>query len=68
LRGFAVFALHGLLKAPSRTPHGDEVVRARAEAAQQHYGLLLNLCHMTHAASRQARGRPDKSRRGGGEG
>ena len=45
----------------------DEVVRARAEAAQQHYGLLLNLCHMTHAAGRQARGRPDKRRRGGSE-
>ena len=28
----------------------DEVVRARAEAAEEHGGLL-HLCHMTHAAA-----------------
>ena len=46
----------------------DEVVGARAEAAQQHFGLLLHFCHMTHAASRQARRRPDEGLRAGGEG
>jgi hypothetical protein len=46
----------------------DEVVRARAEAAEEHVGLLLHLCHMTHAASRQARDRARERRNAGGEG
>jgi len=43
----------------------DEVVGARAEAAEEHFGLLVHLCHMTHAASRQARRRPDEGLGGG---
>jgi hypothetical protein len=45
----------------------DEVVRARAQAAEEHAGLLLHVGH-PDAGRRQARRRPDKSCRGGGEG
>ena len=46
----------------------DEVIRARAEAAEEHARLLLHFSHMTNAASRQARRRADEGLRAGGEG
>ena len=46
----------------------DEVVRARAEAAEEHARLLLHLCYMTHAASREARGRGREGCGAGGKG
>ena len=46
----------------------DEVVRARAQAAEEHARLLLHFSHMTNAAGRQARGRAREGSGAGGKG
>ena len=65
LRGFTRETPWVLLKAPPRTPRGDEVVRARAEAAEEHVGLRLDLQRAAHAGRREARRRPDEGLGGG---
>ena len=43
----------------------DEVVGARAEAAEEHAGLCLDLQRAAHAGRREARRRPDEGLGGG---
>ena len=43
----------------------DEVVGARAEAAEEHFGLLVHIGHPADAGRRQARRRPDEGLGGG---
>ena len=65
LRGFTRETPWVLLKAPPRTPRGDEVVRARAEAAEEHGGLCLALQRAADAGRREA-GRGAREGCGGG--
>ena len=46
----------------------EGLVRARAEAAEEHVGLRLDLQRAAHAGRREARRRPDEGLGGGREG